>query len=133
MLNESKVKMMTKMAIYEKNEGKRMIKTAKFFKSDYVSMGVLKSLITTTIAYLLILVLFALSSAEDIVSMMNKIDITSAVLLLVMVYVLMLMVFAIISAFICSYQFDNTRAGLKRYYSRLTKLERFYNGMKKSR
>ena len=31
-LNENKVKMMTKMAIYEKNEGRKMLRTAKYFK-----------------------------------------------------------------------------------------------------
>ena len=43
MLNENKVKMMTKMAIYEKNEGKKMLRTAKYYKGDYVSLAVLKS------------------------------------------------------------------------------------------
>ena len=57
MLNENKVKMMTKMAIYEKNEGKEMVKTAKYYKSDYVALGVLKSLITTTLAFIMIMIL----------------------------------------------------------------------------
>ena len=34
LLNENKIKMMTKMAIYEKNEGKSMLKTAKYFKGE---------------------------------------------------------------------------------------------------
>ena len=40
LLNENKIKMMTKMAIYEKNEGKSMLKTAKYFKGDYIAFGV---------------------------------------------------------------------------------------------
>lgn len=32
LLNENKIKMMTKMAIYEKNEGKSMLKTAKYLR-----------------------------------------------------------------------------------------------------
>ena len=39
LLNENKVKMMTKMAIYEKNEGRRMLRTARYFKGDYVAFG----------------------------------------------------------------------------------------------
>ena len=45
LLNENKIKMMTKMAIYEKNEGKSMLKTAKYFKGDYIAFGVLKTVI----------------------------------------------------------------------------------------
>ena len=37
LLNENKIKMMTKMAIYEKNEGKSMLKTDKYFKGDYIA------------------------------------------------------------------------------------------------
>ena len=48
LLNENKIKMMTKMAIYEKNEGKSMLKTAKYFKGDYIAFGVLKTVIATT-------------------------------------------------------------------------------------
>ena len=33
-LNENKVKMMTKMAIYEKNEGRKMLRTSKYFIGD---------------------------------------------------------------------------------------------------
>ena len=36
MLNENKIKMMTKMAIYEKNEGRQMIKNSRYFKGDSV-------------------------------------------------------------------------------------------------
>ena len=44
MLNENKIKMMTKMAIYEKNEGRQMIKNSRYFKGDYVAFGVLRTL-----------------------------------------------------------------------------------------
>ena len=42
-LNENKVKMMTKMAIYEKNEGRKMLRTAKYFKGDFIAFGILKT------------------------------------------------------------------------------------------
>ena len=35
MLNENKIKMMTKMAIYEKNQGRQMLKNARYYKGDY--------------------------------------------------------------------------------------------------
>ena len=54
MLNENKVKMMTKMAIYEKNEGRKMLRTAKYFKGDFIAFGILKTLITTTFAFMIV-------------------------------------------------------------------------------
>lgn len=43
-LNENKVKMMTKMAIYEKNEGRKMLRTAKYFKGDFIAFGIFKDI-----------------------------------------------------------------------------------------
>ena len=48
MLNENKIKMMTKMAIYEKNEGRQMIKNSRYFKGDYVAFGVLRTCLLYT-------------------------------------------------------------------------------------
>lgn len=66
LLNENKVKMMTKMAIYEKNEGRRMLRTAKYFKGDYVAFGILKTLITTTFAFAIVAIMYVLCNAEDL-------------------------------------------------------------------
>jgi hypothetical protein len=63
-LNENKVKMMTKMAIYEKNEGRKMLRTAKYFKGDFIAFGILKTLITTTFAFMIVAIMYVLCNAE---------------------------------------------------------------------
>ncbi len=131
MLNESKVKMMTKMAIYEKNEGRKMIKTARYFKSDYIAFGILKTLITTTIAFIILIAMGVLYNIENIVRDINKLDYTAIVTRVVVGYVVMLIVFSIVAVIVYGRQYDNSRKGLKRYFSRLNKLERFYNGHKR--
>lgn len=131
MLNENKVKMMTKMAIYEKNEGRRMLKTARYFKSDYIAFGILKTLITTTIAYIIMLIMYVLYNMESIIKDINKIDYTEVGTNLIIGYVAMIAVFSAIAFVVYGKQYDNSRNGLKRYFSRLNKLERFYNGHKR--
>ena len=73
-LNENKVKMMTRMAIYEKNEGKKMLRTAKFFKGDYVSLAVLKSTIATTFAFIIVALMVVLCNTESIIRQINSMD-----------------------------------------------------------
>lgn len=131
MLNENKVKMMTKMAIYEKNEGHRMLKTARYFKSDYIAFGILKTLITTSIAYIIMLIMYGLYNMESIIKDINKIDYTEVGTNLIIGYVAMIAVFSAIAFVVYGKQYDNSRNGLKRYFSRLNKLERFYNGHKR--
>jgi uncharacterized BrkB/YihY/UPF0761 family membrane protein len=131
LLNENKVKMMTKMAIYEKNEGRKMIKTAKYFKSDYIAFGVLRTLITTTIAFIIMLVMGVLYNIDKIITDINNLDYSAIVTGIIICYIVMLILFSVIALIVYSRQYDNSRKGLKRYFSRLNKLERFYNGHKR--
>lgn len=131
MLNENKIKMMTKMAIYEKHEGRKMIQNAKYFKGDFVAFGILKTLIATTFAYIIIVIMLALCNIEMIIAQVDTMDYVSVGRMLALFYVLMVIVFAVIAGFVYTYQYEHSRKGLKRYFSRLNKLERFYNGQKK--
>ena len=130
MLNENKIKMMTKMAIYEKNEGRRMVKNARYFKGDYVVFGILKTLITTTIAYLLMVVLYAVCNIEKLVADINTLDYGTMGRRMVIYYVILVVMFSVLSGIVYAYQYDRSRKGLKRYFSRLNKLERFYNSQR---
>jgi H+/Cl- antiporter ClcA len=131
LLNENKVKMMTKMAIYEKNEGRDMIKNARYFKSDYIALGMLKTLIATTIAYIIMTIMYAMFNLENIVADINSLDYVSIGKKLAIYYVIVLVIFGIIAGFVYGYKYEHSRKGLKKYFARLNKLERFYNGQKK--
>ncbi len=133
MLNENKVKMMTKMAIYEKNEGKRMLKMSRYYKGDFVTLGILKSIIASTLAFAVMVIFFALCNMEKIVSEVNTMDYTLIAKKIGAYYIIFLVVFSIIAGIINAYQYDKSRAGLKKYLSRLNKLERFYNNQNKKR
>ena len=51
MLNEEKIILMTQMASYEENEGKKNMAIGRYFRSDYIAIQVLKSVLCATIAY----------------------------------------------------------------------------------
>jgi len=131
MLNENKVKMMTKMSIYEKNEGKTMLKTAKYFKGDYVSLGVLKTVLSVTLAFVIIVILFALCQADSLAENVNRIDYASMGKSIAGYYVAFIITFGIISGVVYSYKYESSRKEMKKFFLRLNKLERFYNSQKK--
>ena len=74
MLDEKKVKLMTKIAIYEKNEGKDMKIASKSFKVDYVTLNMLYTGITTTIGYVLMVVLYVFSNLENLLVNVSETD-----------------------------------------------------------
>ena len=53
MLNEERVILMTKMEAYAQKEGKKNMKVGKYFRSDYISLQLLKSIVSATIAYVI--------------------------------------------------------------------------------
>ncbi len=131
MLNENKVKMMTKMAIYEKNEGKKMLRNARYYKGDYVALAALKSTIATTLAFIIIVIMIAISNTETIIKQINSMDYAALGRKIAGYYIISLIIYAIISGVYSAYQYDKSRSGIKKYFMRLNKLERFYNGQRK--
>ena len=51
MLNEERIILMTQMASYEQGEGKENVKIGNYFRSDYIALQVLKSIVCAIIAY----------------------------------------------------------------------------------
>ena len=62
MLNEQRVKLMTKMTSYEEGEGKRNMEIGSYFRGDYIGKEVVKSIVFGTIAFV---VVFAIYIAYD--------------------------------------------------------------------
>ncbi|MDD6796776.1 MAG: hypothetical protein ACI4EJ_03950 [Bacteroides sp.] len=132
MLNESKIKMMTKMAIYEKNEGRRELKTAKYFKTDYVTLGVLNTVIAATVAYVVIIVLIALCNMQWLTDNVNNLNYASIGGRFVGYYIVYLLFFSILSGFVYAKRYDASRKEIKKFFSRLNKLEQFYGKNRKT-
>ena len=51
MIDEKKVALMTKLAIFEKHESSDSLVLSKYYKSDYVRYNMLKALIAGTVVY----------------------------------------------------------------------------------
>ena len=49
MLDKKKIKLMTRISIYEKNEDTNDLALSKFYKEDYAKYGCLKTLVATTV------------------------------------------------------------------------------------
>ena len=74
MLDEIKIKLMTKVAIYEKNEADRDLRLSHYYKEDYIKFGCLKTMITSTVAYWLVLGVYIMLRYEKILEDLNDAD-----------------------------------------------------------
>ena len=75
MISEQRVKLMTRLAAYEQKEGKKNEEIGSYFRGDYISFQILKSVIGATMAFILIVALFVFYDSELFLSDIYKIDI----------------------------------------------------------
>lgn len=51
MLNEEKIKIMNKLAMYEQGEGKKYLPVSRYYRSDYIGLAMIKNFFLITIGY----------------------------------------------------------------------------------
>ncbi len=133
MLNEEKIRLMTRTAIYEKHEGKEDLKVNQYGSSDYVRFNMLKTLIGVTISVFLCSCIYLMCSSEDIFQLIFKIDVKALARLLLTAYFLSLVVYIIISLLFYQYKYSKAKKRLKQYNKNLTLIEEYDDGQSVTR
>ena len=127
MVNENKVILMTKLASYEAHEGKKYLAIGRYFRSDYISLQLLKSLISGTLAFL---VAVGMSVLYDMEAFMKNVYQTSDMIQLIkemgIKYLILMGIYMLISYVVAAYQYNRSRQSLKTYYGNLKKLSKYY-------
>jgi hypothetical protein len=127
MLNFKKIRLMTKLAVYEKKEGKEDIYLSKYYKTDYVRFQILKSIISATVGYALILAMIALYKMEYLVKNAVSLNYKLIGTYVLGFYIITITVYGLGTFLIYSIKYDASRKKLSRYFKLLKRLEKLYN------
>lgn len=126
MLNEDRIKLMSRMAAYEENEGRHNMAIGNYFRSDYISLQLLKSIISATITYVIILGIFTFYDFETVMKEMYQVDLLATGKQLLLYYVIFTGIYTLISYIVYSYRYNRAKKSLKNYYVHLHKLAAMY-------
>ena len=74
MLSEEKIIRMTKLAAFEKREGKKNLNIVNYYRNDYIGFQVLKSIIAVTISFVAVFALYLFYNFEDLMHDVYKLD-----------------------------------------------------------
>lgn len=127
MINEERVILMTKLASYEANEGRRASKVSRYFRGDYVSVHLLKGWISITVVYVLLVALTVLYDFESFMENLYKMDYMAFAREIIMWYVIFAVVYLVAVYVAYTYRYMKARKSLKRYSQNLKKLGSMYN------
>lgn len=128
MLNEERIRLMTRMAAYEKGEHKKNKKVIGFFRSDYVSMQMLKSVIASTAAFAILFALYILYDFEVFMKDIYQMDMFDFAKSVILIYVIFLGVVLLFTYVAALYRYNRALQSTKIYYSNLKRLSRIYAG-----
>ena len=126
MINEEKVRLMTKCAIYEDGKGKEEIPLAGYFKTDYIRCHVLKTMIAVFFAFLVMFLVYIGSNLDSIIEMLNHLNYQSFVFVAIMILLGLMAFYFIVARIVYSLRFEAARERMNGYYHNLKELQKLY-------
>lgn len=126
MLNENKVKVMTRMAMYENGQGAEDKKINMYYKRDYVSFKTLVSVIWMTIGYAMIVALGACIFFDEILKHISVDFLIAFIVAIVALYLAILLLYVIGASQFYKKKYTDARRRLKKFNHHLTRLNRMY-------
>lgn len=126
MLNDRKIRLMTKLARYEKKEGRRDIKLSTYYKTDYIRFNILKTVVSVTVGYLVILLMIALYKLEYLIANAVVLEYKKIGTTILGVYIMLLTIYIVGTIIGYSLQYDLSRKKLGKYFRMLKKLRKIH-------
>lgn len=126
MLNEERVVLMTKMASYEANEGRKNLEIGSYFWNDYIGWQVLKSIISATIAFVVVFAMYIFYDFEIFMTEIYKMDLLQFAKNILFRYLATVGIYAVIAYAVYTVRYSRAKRSLRTYYMNLHKLSMLY-------
>ena len=130
MLNEERIILMTQMASYEQGEGRENVKIGNYFRSDYVAVQMLKSIVCGVIVFFIILGLYLLCHYEELMQNLYTMDLIGFAKDILTYFIGFLGGYGVFTYLVCTWRYASAKKSLKCYYHNLKKLSSLYNESK---
>lgn len=126
MINEERIKLMTRMTMLEQKTGKEWMKIGGYYKWDYISFHMLKTFLATTTAFFMILGLIALYQMDWLMKNLHKVELISVGKLALVCFVCYGIIFQIIAYGVYATRYHNARKNLKIMKENIDQLSEMY-------
>ena len=131
MISEEKVKIMTELARYEKEYGKRDFYINRYQKEDYVRLETIKVIISLTVAFLGTMLVLAVFQMDLVISLQRRERLTLILLGVPAAYLLLFFIYTHFAKKRAEREYQEVEVRIKVYDKRLEELLRFYEEKEK--
>lgn len=130
MVSEEKVKIMTKLALYEQKE-KKSIKASSYYKNDYVGFNMINTSLLVTICYVAILVIVGVCRMDYFMKHITEMDIWGWGRKLIILYIAIVIVYMLLAYIVYSVKYKVMQESNREYTEDLKRLSRIYKREKR--
>jgi hypothetical protein len=126
MVNEERVKNLYKIALYERDEKKYERQTGHYYKKDYISKEMIKSFFVGTLAYILMVLLWIISTLDEFLRSVNNLEFIKDTIIIVFLYIAFMALYLIATYFIAATRYKEGKVRLKEYLKALKVTKKMY-------
>lgn len=126
MINEEKVKIMTKIAMYEQGSGRKYLPVSRYYRSDYIGLALIKNFFLVTIGYILVLAAVGVYFGEYLLENIHKMNLVVVGAYIIIGYIVVLAAYSVVTYIQYSVKYHRAKKSVKQYYGALTELSKIY-------
>lgn len=118
---------MTKLAIYETTKGRKQLNISKYYKRDYVRYNMFKTIVASTLAFVILITIYVLVNAEEVMLWLNDADILHEAAKIGIIYLVFVVCYVLIARFVYAHKYEKVKPDVIQYNHNLKKLKEFYD------
>lgn len=126
MIHEERLRPMVKMAMFDKNEGEASRPMIQYAREDYVSVQLLKSFVTGSLAYVILCVMWALYDTDGLMQMLNGTQFLDLLTNAAVWYIVFMVAYLTATYIIYQIRYTKKRTKVKEYYRNLKDINKIY-------
>lgn len=133
MISEQRVILMSRLAMHEKKEGEENKAIGTYFRSDYISLRLVGSVIAAALSFALIFVLYVLYDSEEFIDSIYQSDVAGVIQKILFYFVIFVISYCVITYIFYAVRYRKARNRLKVYFNNLRRLQILYQRERKER
>ncbi len=126
MLNQERVCEMTRLAIFDQKEGEECRPMIQYFCKDYIAKEMIKSMISGTLAFAVIVAAFLFYNMEKVMEKLSALDIQKTAVQALLCYAGFMGVYLLITYIVYYIRYTKGRQRVKKYYMHLKRVNKLY-------
>ncbi|MBC5687507.1 hypothetical protein H8S37_00975 [Mediterraneibacter sp. NSJ-55] len=131
MLDKSRIRLMTRAAIYEKNRAEEDLKISSYYKKDYASLHTWITLVWVTIGYICAAGLVVFCYSDSLLEDLNFAKLFVIAAVAIGAYLVLIVIYGVCASGFYKKKHNQAKQRVKKYYRDLSRLGKMYMKEKK--